>query len=323
MRENPDARQLFSLIRPASAGHLLPREKEGFSQMSSQFLQFLFSGLTVGAVYALVALGFTIIYNASDVVNFAQGEFVMIGGMATVFGVAAGLPLPVAAAMAIVAAVVVGLALHRLAIEPARGAPPVVLIIITIGGAFVIRGLAQILFDKQFHKLPGFSGEAPITILGASIVPQTFWVIGGAALIVLAVTLFFERTMLGKAVLATASNRLAARLVGIDTSLVMALSFGLSAAIGAIAGVLVTPITLTSYDVGTMLALKGFAAVVLGGLGSPAGAVAGGLLLGLCEAFAAGYISSTYKDAVAFLVMIGVLLVLPGGLFGAADAERV
>ncbi len=153
--------------------------------------------------------------------------------------------------------------------------------------------------------------------------PQTFWVIGGAALIVLAVTLFFERTMTGKAVLATASNRLAARLVGIDTSLVMALSFGLSAAIGAIAGVLVTPITLTSYDVGTMLALKGFAAVVLGGLGSPAGAVAGGLLLGLCEAFAAGYISSTYKDAVAFLVMIGVLLVLPGGLFGAADAERV
>ncbi len=122
--------------------------------MSSQFLQFLFSGLTVGAVYALVALGFTIIYNASDVVNFAQGEFVMIGGMATVFGVAAGLPLPIAAAAAIVAAVVVGLALHRLAIEPARGAPPVVLIIITIGGAFVIRGLAQILFDKQFHKLP-------------------------------------------------------------------------------------------------------------------------------------------------------------------------
>ena len=291
--------------------------------MSSQFLQFLFSGLTVGAVYALVALGFTIIYNCSDVVNFAQGEFVMIGGMGCVFGVAAGLPLPLAALVAILAAIAVGLMLHRLAIEPARGAPPVALIIITIGGAFVIRGLAQVLFDKQFHKLPGFSGEAPIDILGASVVPQTFWVMGGAAVIVLAVTLFFERTLLGKAVLATASNRLAAKLVGVNTSMVMALSFGLSAAIGAVAGILVTPITLTSYDVGTMLALKGFAAVVLGGLGSPAGAVAGGLLLGLCEAFAAGYLSSTYKDAVAFLVMIGVLLAMPGGLFGSGAGERV
>lgn len=291
--------------------------------MLSAFLQFSMSGLTVGAIYALVALGFTIIYNASDVANFAQGEFVMIGGMVTVFALAAGLPLPVAALVALVVAVAVGLLLHRLAIEPARGASPVVLIIITIGGAFAIRGAAQIVFDKQFHKLPGFSGEAPVNILGASIVPQTFWVIGGTALIVLAVTIFFERTLLGKAVLATAANRLAARLVGINTGMVTALSFGLSAAIGAIAGILVTPITLTSYDVGTLLALKGFAAVVLGGLGSAVGAVAGGLILGLCEAFAAGYISSTYKDAVAFLVMIGVLLVLPNGLFGTSQTERV
>ncbi|MFM9976218.1 MAG: branched-chain amino acid ABC transporter permease [Beijerinckiaceae bacterium] len=291
--------------------------------MLSEFLQFMMSGLTVGAVYALVALGFTIIYNASDVVNFSQGEFVMLGGMVTVFGTAAGLPLPLAALAAILVAIAVGLLLHRLAIEPARGASPVVLIIITIGGAFVIRGVAQIVFDKQLHRLPGFSGEGPINFLGASILPQTFWVIGGAAVIVLLVTLFFERTMIGKAVLATASNRLAAKLVGINTAMIMALSFALSAAIGAVAGLLVTPITLTSYDVGTMLALKGFAAVVLGGLGSPAGAVAGGLILGLCEAFSAGYLSSTYKDAVAFLVMIGTLLVLPNGLFGTASAERV
>jgi branched-chain amino acid transport system permease protein len=291
--------------------------------MSPEFLQFLMSGLTVGAVYALVALGFTIIYNASDVVNFAQGEFVMLGGMVTVFAAAAGAPLPIAAAGAILAAVATGLLLHRLAIEPARGASPVVLIIITIGGALAIRGVAQVVFDKQFHKLPGFSGDQPLQILGASVLPQTLWVLGGSAVIVFAVTLFFERTMLGKAVLATAANRLAARLVGINTSVVMALAFALSAAIGALAGILVTPITLTSYDVGTMLALKGFAAVVLGGLGSPAGAVAGGLLLGLCEAFAAGYISSSYKDAVAFLVMIGVLLVLPQGLFGKTAVERV
>lgn len=292
-------------------------------RMLSDLLQFTTAGLTVGAVYALVALGFTLIYNASGVINFAQGEFVMIGGMVTVFAVAAGMPLVVGAILAVLAAILVGLVLHRLAIEPARGASAVVLIIITIGASLVLRGLAPILFDKQFHRLPGFSGDAPISIGGASVLPQTFWVVGGAALIVAASWTFFNRTLTGKAMLATAANRLAAQLVGIDTTFIMALSFGLSAAIGALAGLLVTPITLTSYDIGTMLALKGFAAVVLGGLGNPLGAVAGGLILGIVEAFSAGYLSSTYKDAVAFLVMIGVLLAMPSGLFGAKSVERV
>lgn len=288
-----------------------------------QLLQFVFSGLTVGAVYALVALGFTLIYNASDVINFAQGEFVMLGGMVTVFAVAAGVPLPLAALGAIAVAVLTGLALHRFAIEPARGASAVTLIIITIGASILIRGLAQLVFDRQFHALPAFSGEAPIRVLGASILPQSLWVLGGAGVIVLALWLFMERTLLGKAVRATAANRLAARLVGIDTTLVLALAFGISGAIGAIAGILVTPITLTSFAVGTLLALKGFAAAMLGGMGNPVGAVVGGLALGLLESLAAGFISSTYKDAVAFLVILGVLLVLPQGLFGRRAVERV
>jgi branched-chain amino acid transport system permease protein len=288
-----------------------------------QLLQFVFSGLTVGAVYALVALGFTLIYNASDVINFAQGEFVMLGGMVTVFAVAAGVPLPLAALGAIAVAVLTGLALHRLAIEPARGASAVTLIIITIGASILIRGLAQLAFDRQFHVLPAFSGEAPIRVLGASILPQSLWVLGGAGVIVLALWLFMERTLLGKAVRATAANRLAARLVGIDTTLVLAFAFGISGAIGAIAGILVTPITLTSFAVGTLLALKGFAAAMLGGMGNPVGAVVGGLALGLLESLAAGFISSTYKDAVAFLVILGVLFVLPQGLLGRRAVERV
>lgn len=288
-----------------------------------ELVQFLVSGLTVGAVYALVALGFTLVYNASEVVNFAQGEFVMLGGMVTVAGVAAGLPLPVAALVAILLAVVVGVALERFCIAPAGDASPVTLIIITIGASILIKGVAQIVFDKQFHKLPGFSGEDPVSLLGAAVLPQSFWVLGSAALIVVCLQLFLARTLLGKAVLATAANRLAARLVGIDTRIVMALAFGLSAAIGAAAGILVTPITLTSYDVGTLLALKGFAAAVLGGMGNPAGAVAGGLLLGLLEALAAGYLSSTYKDAVAFLVILGVLMLMPRGLLGRRAVERV
>ncbi len=289
----------------------------------AEFLQFLISGLTVGAVYALVALGFTLIYNASGVVNFAQGEFVMLGGMVTVFASAAGVPLFLAALIAVVAAIAIGLLLHRLAIEPARGASAVTLIIITIGASILLRGLAAIIFDKQFHKLPAFTGDAPIDILGAAVQPQSFWVLGGAAVVVVALYVFLEHTIIGKAVLATAANRLAARLVGINTTTIMALAFGGSAAIGAIAGILVTPITLTNYDVGTLLALKGFAAAMLGGMGNPVGAVVGGLLLGLLEAFGAGYLSSTYKDAFAFLVILIVLLVAPQGLFGRRAVERV
>lgn len=289
----------------------------------AEFLQFTFSGLTVGAVYALVALGFTLIYNASDVVNFAQGEFVMLGGMSTVFLAAAGVPLPLAALLAIAITVAVGLALYVLAIEPARGANAVTLIIITIGASIFIRGLAQIVFDKQFHSLPAFSGDRPIIVAGAAVLPQTFWVLGGALVIVVGLWLFFNRTLVGKAVLATAANRLAARLVGIDTAFVVGLSFAVSAAVGSVAGILVTPITLTSYDVGILLALKGFAAAMLGGMGNPIGAIVGGLLIGLLEAFGAGYVSSEYKDAAAFLVILAVLFFMPRGLFGSRHVERV
>lgn len=289
----------------------------------ADLLQFTFSGLTVGAVYALVALGFTLVYNASDVVNFAQGEFVMLGGMVTVFTAAAGVPLPLAALIAIAVAAATGLLLNYLVIEPARGASAVTLIILTIGASLFIRGLVPLIYDKQPHKLPAFSGEAPVHILGAAVLPQAFWVIGGTLVIVVALSLFLNRTLVGKAVLATSANRVAAKLVGINTTVILALCFAASGAIGAIAGILVAPITLTSYDVGIMLALKGFAAAVLGGMGNPIGAVVGGFLLGLVEALAAGYLTSSYKDAVAFALMILVLLVLPGGLFGAKSAERV
>lgn len=289
----------------------------------TELIQFLLSGITVGAVYALVALGFTIIYNASDVVNFAQGEFVMLGGMITVFAHSAGVPLPVAALFAIVVTAVVGVIFNRLAIETARGAPVVSLIIITIGASIFIQGVAQVIFGKGLYRLPAFSGDDPVYILGATILPQSFWVIGGAMLVFFALWIFFTKTLLGRAVLATSNNRTAAQLVGINTAFIMTLSFGVSAAIGALAGVLVTPITLTSYQVGIGLALKGFAAAMLGGMGNPKGALIGGLLLGLLESITAGYISSQYKDAVAFIVILAVLFVMPQGLFGRKAAERV
>ena len=289
----------------------------------AELLQFVFSGLTVGAIYALVALGFTLIYKASDIINFAQGEFVMLGGMTTVFAMLAGVSLPLAALIAIIVTTAIGLALHRFAIEPARGASPVALIMITIGASIFLRGIAQIIFDRRFHSLPSLFGDDPIKFGGAAILPQSLVVLASAIVIVTLLWLFIDRTLLGKAVIATSANRLAARLIGVDTRRIVDLSFAVSAAIGAIAGVLITPIALTSYDVGTLLALKGFAAVMLGGLGSALGAVVGGLLIGLFEALAAGYLSSNYKDAIAFLIILIVLISIPRGLFGRAKIERV
>ncbi|MDD5249518.1 MAG: branched-chain amino acid ABC transporter permease [Rhodocyclaceae bacterium] len=293
----------------------------------SQFLQFLFSGVTVGATYALAALGFTLIYNASNVINFAQGEFIMLGGMLTVYFVNAGLPLPLAVALAIALPAVVGMLVEKLAIEPAKrssqGAEVVSLIIITIGASLVIRGVVQVWLGKGTHAFPAFSGSEPIAIGGATLLPQSLWVLGGTALIVVALWLFFSRSLAGKAILATSYNPLAAQLVGIDTQWVLLVSFALSAALGAFGGILLTPITMTSYDVGIMLGLKGFVAAVVGGLGSGLGAVAGGLLVGIVEAMAAGYISSAYKDAVPFLLIFVILFFLPRGLFGAKITERV
>lgn len=291
--------------------------------MDTAWLQFIASGLTAGAIYALVALGFSIIYNASGAINFAQGEFVMIGGMSAVTLLAAGLPLAVAVSLAIVVAVLVALIVEKIAIEPARDADTVTLIIITIGVSLFLRGLAQLVWDKGVHRLPGFSGEQPLQFLGATILPQSLWVMGGTALAVAALSVFYGRTLLGKAMLATSYNRVAAQLVGIPTRSVLFASFGLAAGLGALGGVLIAPIAFTAYDAGIMLGLKGFAAAMLGGMGSFAGAVLGGLLLGLLEGLGAGFISSAYKDAIAFVIILVVLFLLPGGLLGARRSDRV
>jgi len=291
--------------------------------VSAELAQFLLSGLTVGAIYALVALGFCIIYNASHVINFAQGEFVMIGGMATASLLGAGLPLAFAALGAVALAALVGMALARFAVQPARGASVVTLIIITIGAAILLRGLASIVWDKRIHALPAFSGDQPINVAGATLAPQSLWVIGVTALAVAALWGFFNRTLSGKAILAVSHNRLAAQLVGISVQRVLLVSFALSAALGALAGILIGPITFTSWDVGLLLGLKGFAAAILGGMGSGPGAVVGGLTLGLLESLGAGYLSSAYKDAIAFIVMLAVLMLMPGGLLGGRATERV
>ena len=285
--------------------------------VGSQVLQFILSGITVGSIYAIIALGFSLIFSATEIINLAQGEFVMLGAMFAVFMVAAtGVPLILAVVVAIVLVSLVGIVLGKSAVHRLQKASPLSLIIITIGASIFLKGCAMLLWGQDPLPLPAFSPGYSVNIGGASIVPQSLWVFGVTALMLVAVYLFYERTTIGKAMKATAVNRHGARLVGINVNAMVIWAFAISAGLGAIGGIIIAPITLASYDMGTMLGLKGFCAAIFGGLGSGGGAIVGGLLLGILESLGAGLISSAYKDAIAFVVLLLILFVRPHGLFG-------
>ncbi len=282
-----------------------------------QIWQFILSGITTGGIYALIALGFSLVYNATGVINFAQGEFVMLGGMITAATMSAwGLPLWLAIIVALVLTTLVGLLLDRAAIRPARNSTVVVLIIITVGASIFMRGVASIIWGPNERPIPAFSGEAPIGLWGATVTPQGLWVLGATLVVAVAMWAVFEFTVIGKAMRACAINPTAARLCGIHISRMVSWSFGLAAFSGAVAGIVLAPITMTQYNIGSMLGLKGFCAAMLGGLGNGLGAIAGGFLLGVLEALGSGLISSSYKDAIAFIVLLIVLLLRPSGLMG-------
>ncbi|MDO9565825.1 MAG: branched-chain amino acid ABC transporter permease [Candidatus Desulfaltia sp.] len=292
--------------------------------LASQLLQYLITGLTVGSVYAMVAVGFNIIYNVTEIINFAQGEFVMLGGLIMVFlHVAMGLPLILAFPATIVLVTVIGILIDRLAIRHIRHPSVFTLIIATIAVSIIIKGMASFIWGKDPFDLPAFSGRNPINILGAVIQPQYFWVIGFLVIAAIALSIFFDRTIIGKAMSACADNADAASLVGINVKQMVLLSFALSAAIGAVAGITITPISLMEYDRGAMLAVKGFGAAVLGGLGSFPGAILGGLIIGSIESFGAGLIHSGYKDAFALIVLLIILFFKPSGLLGSTEISRI
>ncbi len=289
-----------------------------------QLTQYLVSGISTGAIYALIGFGFAIIYNSTGIINFAQGEFVMLGGMFGVYAMTTlGLPLLPAIVLAVVGTATAGMIFERLAIRPLRNATPLSLVIITIGGSILIRGVAMLLWGKDTHAMTTFSGDDPILIGGATILPQHLWIFAITVLIIVGNKLFFHRTITGKALRACAVNRRAASLVGIDVRRMVLFSFILSSALGALAGIIIAPLTMTSYDVGIMLGLKGFCAAIIGGMSSGLGTVLGGLLLGILESLGAGLISSGYKDAIAFVILLLILFFRPQGLFHKADTERV
>lgn len=289
-----------------------------------QLPQFLLSGLTSGSIYALVAVGFCIIHNATGMVNFAQGEFVMLGAMVMIsLSQELGLAMPLAFCGSIGAAMLVGLFLERVPLGLARSRHTLLLVLITVGFSIALRGAASLIWGKTARALPAFSSEAPLLVAGAVISRQALWILMVTMAAVALLHLFFHRAPVGRAIRAVADNRRGAVLVGIPVARMVMISFALSAALGATAGILIAPITGMHYSSGVMLGLKGFAAAILGGYGNVWGAVAGGLLLGVLESLAAGFISSAYKDALAFLILLCVLWIRPSGLFGEGTYQRV
>ena len=286
---------------------------------ADQFLQYLVSGLTQGSIYALVGLGFTVIYAVTRIINFAQGEFVMLGGMLSfTLACSAGIPLVPALLLSVLIAAAVGAIMYLLAIRTARKASVISLIIITIGAAIFIRGIAGVLWGVDYVRPPFFTGDESISFLGAYIHPQALWIIGTTLVVTILLHLFLSHTMVGKALKACAINPRASGLVGINTRAMALIAFAIAAALGGIGGVVMAPLTLTSYNVGVMLGLKGFVAASIGGFKSPVAAVIGGLMLGIVESLAVGLdwgpFTSAYKDVIALVVLLLILLIRSGRL---------
>jgi branched-chain amino acid transport system permease protein len=288
------------------------------------FLQYLVAGLTYGTIYAVVGVGFNIIYNTTGIINFAQGEFVMLGGM-TAVTLAALVPLPVAIAGAVLLTMVVG-ALVELTFIRWLGRPTVLrMIIITIGVSILIRELALVVWGESVRALPYFTGNevTSLELAGVHVSPQVLWSLAACVAIVAFLRLFFQHTPLGRQMRACASNREAAALCGVPTRNLVTLSFALSAGIGALAGCVVSPITYTAYNIGTGLAIKGFTVAIVGGLGNSTAAVVAGFVVGVLEAFSVSLLPAAYKDAISVAILLAILFVRPSGLFGSAEVARL
>ncbi len=291
--------------------------------MDATFIQFLFAGLTEGARYALVALGFVLVYNASGALNFSQGESVMLGGMTTAVLVQAGIPILTAMAVAIVLTLAVALLLQKLVSRTLARSGLLEVVIMTVAFGMVVRGFAHVFWGIQTRSVPAFSGDDPLMIGGATILPQALWVIGITVVVLLILGWFFRHSRAGRGFVAASIDPETAQLMGINVRVVLMLAFAFAAALGAVGGIVTAPITYTYYDVGVMVGLKAVIAAIIGGMGSPLGAVLGGLLIGLGESMTAGYLSSAYKDAVPFLMIILLFLVKPSGMLGKSPIERV
>ena len=278
------------------------------------FLQLLLPGLTTGCVYALVALGFVLCANVSGVVNFAQGEFVMLGGMAAAWLIGLNVPFVLAIVAATAIGGAVGAAQEFLTLAPVRQQPHFIQITTTVGFAVVLRGITLIVAGKDALSVPGFSGDGVFFVFGAILPVQSLWVWGATLLLLVSTFTVLRYTSIGRAVRACSINLQAARLMGVNAERLRVIVFAVSGATGALAGVVITPIVLASWDAGLTYSTKGFIGAILGGFRSPMAAVLGGLFIGLLESLGAGYVSSGWKDFIVYGVLLAWLLI-QGGVF--------
>ena len=292
-------------------------------QTGSTVLQLLVAGIGTGSIYALIALGFNVVFKSTGAMNFAQGEWVVMGGMMTALSFASFSSIGLACLVALVVVTVVGILSERLVIWPLRRPDTLLITLVSIGLAIFTRSLVMMVLGKKPVGYPGFSETSTLVLGGVAIQTQTLWIIGLTMTFLVVMHLFFERSMMGKALRAAAADRDAAAIVGVKVETTVMLSFAIAAFAGALAGAIITPLTLSSYDQGAMFGFKGFSAAMLGGAGSLPGAVVGGLALGLLEAFGSFYISSDFKDAIAFAVLLLILFARPSGFLGRADVVKV
>lgn len=285
------------------------------------FFQILISGLVVGCIYGLVAIGFTTVYNVTNVVNFAQGESSMLAAFITATMIIYGFSLLLSALCGILLVGVLNIIIERVAIRPV-GKNVTKGILITIGVSVVLQGLAVVLWGTNAKALPTFSEQQSFAIGNVVIATQALWVIGTSITLMVGLYFFLTRTYLGRTLRACAMNADTAALMGVPAGMVRGLGFFISGGVGAIAGIIIAPMALMQYDSGAALGIKGFIACIIGGFGNPIGAALGGILLGLLEAFASGYISSGMKNAIAFLMLLVFLFIRPGGILGEFDKVK-
>jgi branched-chain amino acid transport system permease protein len=283
-----------------------------------QLLQSLVNGAGVGLIYGLIGIGFCVIYNASGIVNFAQGVFVMLGGMVChALLTRLGLPIVVAAALAIAITAAIGMLIEIVVVRPMwdRGAALFAIVLATLAVQIMIERITILTLGDQPRSFDEFTTGGPLKLGDIAVSYQLFWILGGGALMVLLLWLFFTRTRTGRALRACSQNREAAALLGIPVSRMLLVSFALSAALGAAAGILVTPTQITAFNVGTPFGVSGFIAAIIGGFGSAAGALAGGVLLGILQAVAIVVFGAGFKNVAALSTLLVVLLFFPSGIF--------
>ena len=286
---------------------------------SIELVQSLVNGIGIGLVYGLVAVGFCVIYNASGIVNFAQGVFVMLGGMfAHTLLTRAGLPIGLSAIISIAAVAIVGVLVQILIISPMmkRKAPMFAVILATLAIQLLIEQVVILTLGDQPRTYPEFSMGGPLKIGHIAIDYQLFWILGCGALMVILLSLFFNKTRVGWALRACSQNPEAAALLGIPVGAMLMLSFALSAALGAAAGILITPTQYTAYSVDGPFGVNGFIAAIIGGFGSAPAALVGGILLGVVQSGAIVVVGAGFKNVVALTILLIVLLFFPNGLFG-------